>query len=136
MSYNLMVFEKTKAPRTKDEFMKWYETQVKWSEDHDYQTPSVASSTLQSWYREMKNSFPPMNGIDAPTDEQIEDNQELENHLTDYCIGRDVIYAAFAWSLANEAYDLMKELAKQHDVGFFDVSGEGDIILPDDTKIL
>ena len=36
MSYDLMVFEKTKAPTTKKEFMAWYEKQCEWSEEHDY----------------------------------------------------------------------------------------------------
>lgn len=40
--------------------------------------------------------------IDAPTDEQLEANEELENRLADYCIGRNVIYVAFAWSMADE----------------------------------
>ncbi|KNY26912.1 hypothetical protein [Pseudobacteroides cellulosolvens] len=132
-----MVFEKTKAPRTKAEFMKWYEIQIEWSEDHDYQSPSVSSSALQNWYQSMKRIFPPMNGIDAPSDDELEENEELENRLTDYCIGRDVIYAAFSWSLAKEAYEKMKQLAKQHGVGFFDVSSnDGDIILPNGTKIV
>lgn len=30
MSYDLMVFEKTKAPATKKEFMAWYEKQTEW----------------------------------------------------------------------------------------------------------
>jgi len=132
-----MVFEKARAPITKAEFMKWYETQTEWSEDHDYQTPSVSSLTLQNWYQSMKSVFPPMNGIDAPTDEQIEENEELENNLADYCIGRDVIYVAFGWSVANKAYELAKQLAKQHNVGFFDVStDDGDILLPDGTKVV
>jgi hypothetical protein len=137
MSYDLMVFEKTKAPRTKVEFMKWYEAQTEWSEDHDYQTLSVSSTALQNWYHSMKRIFPPMNGIDTPSDDDLEKNEELENRLTDYCIGKDVIYVAFSCLLAKEAYEKMKQLAKQHDVGFFDVSSEdGDIILPDGTKIV
>lgn len=32
MSYDLMVFEKTKAPATKKEFMAWYEKQTEWGE--------------------------------------------------------------------------------------------------------
>ena len=36
MSYDLMVFEKTKVPNKKTEFMKWYEEQVEWKEDHNY----------------------------------------------------------------------------------------------------
>ena len=43
-----------------------------------------------------------------------------------------VIYAAFAWSVANEAYELTKALAQKHGVGFFDASGQkGDVYLPD-----
>ena len=33
MSYDLMVFERTKAPTTKKEFMAWYEKQMEWEED-------------------------------------------------------------------------------------------------------
>ncbi len=137
MSYDLMVFEKSKSPRTKEEFMKWYDEQTEWGEDHDYQTPSVSSAALQNWYQSMKNIFPPMNGIDAPTEDELQKNEDLEERLTDYCIGRDVIYVAFSWSLANEAYEKVKQLAKQYDVGFFDVSAEdGDIVLPDGTKVV
>jgi len=136
MSYDLMVFEKTKVPKTKVEFMKWYSIQTEWSEDHDYQTPSVASQKLQNWYNAIKSYFPPMNGVDSPTDEQIEEDEELENRLADYCIGRDVIYVAFAWSKADEAYKLTKQLSKQYDVGFFNVSAiDGEIVLPDGTLI-
>lgn len=71
-----------------------------------------------------------MNGIDAPSDDELGENEKLENRLTDYCIGRDVIYAAFSWSLAKEACEKMKQLAKQHCVGFFDVSSDdGDMVL-------
>lgn len=33
MSYDLMVFEKTKAPAAKKDFMAWYEKQTEWSEE-------------------------------------------------------------------------------------------------------
>lgn len=137
MSYDLMVFERTKAPKTKEEFMEWFEEQTEWGEDHDYQTVSVSSPALQNWFMEMKETFPPMNGEFAPDDQAFDENEDLETYLTDYSIGREVIYAAFAWSVAEEAYKLVIELAKKHDVGFFDVSGTGgDILLPDGTKIV
>lgn len=135
LSYDLMVFEKTKAPKTRAEFITWYEKQTRWEEDHDYQTITVSSPALQSWFMEMKEVFPPMNGEYAPEDDLIEEDETLEARLTDYCIGRDVIYAAFAWSVAEEAYERMRTLAQKHGVGFFDVSGgdpaSADIILPD-----
>lgn len=136
MSYYLMVFEKSEVPSNRAEFMKWYYVLTEWGEEHDYQTPTIASSALQNWYHEMKVTFPPMNGTDAPTDEQIQASIELESHLADYCIGSNVIYVAFSWSMQDNAFNLMKQLAKKHDVGFFDVSAnDGDIILPDGTRI-
>jgi len=130
MSYDLMVFERSKAPGTKAAFMEWYAKQTEWSEDHDYGTIGVASPALQSWFMAMKEEFPPMNGEFAPADV----DEEMESRLTDYCIGYDVIYASFAWSMAEEAYDLVRKLAAEHGVGFFDVSGNsGDIIMPDGT---
>ena len=50
MSYDLMVFERTKAPTTKKEFMAWYEKQTEWEEGHDYQTISVSSPALKNWF--------------------------------------------------------------------------------------
>ena len=136
MSYDLMVFERTKAPTAKKDFMEWYEKQVEWSEDHDYQTISVASSALPNWFMEMKETFPPMNGEYAADSQLLDEDEDLENRLVDYGIGTDVIYAAFPWSLADEAYEVTRNLARKHNVGFFDVSGDGDIILPDGTVVL
>ena len=132
-----MVFEKSKAPTSKKEFILWYEKQVEWSEEHDYKTISVSSPALQNWFMEMKNTFPPMDGEYAPAPDLLDEDENLESHTVDYCIGRDVIYVAFAWSVADEAYKLMRSLAQKHNVGFFDVSTDnGDIILPDGTMIV
>ena len=131
MSYDLMVFEKTAAPKNRKDFMEWYENQTEWSEDHGYDDPAVSSKDLQAWFMEIKKTFPPMNGPYAPSDEEF-DNMEDDSYVTDYSIGKDVIYAAFAWSLADEAYETVKKLAKEYAVGFFDVSSdEGEIIFPD-----
>ena len=135
MSYDLMVFEQTKAPTTKKDFMVWYEKQVEWGEEHDYQTIRVSSPALQNWFMEMKEMFPPMNGEYAPALECLD--EDLESHMVDYSIGQDIIYAAFSWSVADEAYDCMRTLAQKHNVGFFDVSAdECDIILPDGTMMV
>ena len=71
-----------------------------------------------------------MNGEYAPNDDALDDDENLELHMVDYSIGYNVIYAVFSWSVADEAYELMRSLAQKHKVGFFDVSGDdGDIIL-------
>lgn len=135
MSYDLMVFEITKAPKTKKEFMDWYDRQTEWAEEHDYETVDVTSPALQKWFMEMKDTFPPMNGKFAPEEEAIANDEDLESRLTDYSIGYNVIYAAFSWSVADEAYEKVRTLAQKYGVGFFDASGDGDIILPDGTSI-
>ncbi|MNZ91104.1 hypothetical protein D3C78_1100780 [compost metagenome] len=129
MSYDLMAFETSKAPQERATFMKWYEQQVQWSEDHAYNNPSVLSEALQRFYSELSEQFPNMN----VEDEIFEAMEEAgtDNRLTDYSLGTSVIYAAFAYSVVEEAYTAMRELAIKHKVGFFDVSSnEGDIIFP------
>lgn len=129
MSYDLMVFEFSETPKTQNEFLEWYDKQTEWEEDHDYENPEVTSPALREWFMEMIQTFPQMNGPFAPKDDEIED----ETYLTDYSIGKKIIYAGFAWSLADEAYDLVRELSEKYKVGFFDVSGNGDIFYPDGT---
>lgn len=105
--------------------MNWYRDQTQWSEEHSYDDPVVTSANLRSWFMEMIESYPAMNG---PYSKEDEDS----DFVTDYSIGNEVIYAAFAWSLAEQAYDKMKTLAEKHNVGFFDASAdEGDILFPD-----
>lgn len=127
MSYDLMVFERTKAPQKRKEFLVWYDKETEWSEEHGYDDSAVTSPALRNWYEEMIKTFPNMDSPDA----EVEDD-DGEAHLTEYSIGHNVIYAAFAWSVAEEAYEKVKALAQKHGVGFYDVSNDdGDIILPD-----
>ena len=127
MSYDLMVFERTKDPQKSKEFLVWYDKETEWSEEHGYDDPAVTSPALRNWYEEMIKTFPNMDSPDA----EVEDD-DAEAHLTEYSIGHNVIYAAFAWSVAEEAYEKVKALAQKHGVGFYDVSNDdGDIILPD-----
>jgi len=136
MSYDLVVFEAAKAPRERKEFLAWYKAQTHWSEPHGYHDISVTSTPLKNWFMEMKQTFPPLNGDYAPTDEMISEDESLEAYLTGYSIGYDIIYASFGWSMAEEAHSLMVELAQKHGVGFYDVSNsKGGIIFPENVSI-
>ncbi len=119
-----MVFDATAAPRDRTKFLAWYENQAEWQESHGYNNPDVPSPALKKWFREIIKTFPPINGplaSDDPDDPKV----------TDYSLGRSVIYGAFAWSEAEAAYTHVKELAAKHGVGFFDASGDdGDIWWP------
>lgn len=126
MSYDLMVFDAAAAPKGRPAFMAWYGQQTQWTETHGYNNPDVPTPPLRAWFREMIETFPPMNGPLAVSDDDI-DNPKV----TDYSVGQWVIYAAFAWSEAQAAYRLSVDLAGKHGVGFFDVSAtDGDIWLP------
>ncbi|MFJ7183569.1 hypothetical protein [Lysinibacillus xylanilyticus] len=46
-----------------------------------------------------------MNLVD---EELLEEDGELESSLTEYSIGNAMIYTAFAWSVADEAYSTVK----------------------------
>ena len=124
MSFDLMVFDPSASPRGRKAFMDWYEKQTAWDESHGYNNPEIPARALQSWFRDIIKTFPPMNGplaSDDPDDPKV----------TDYSLGRTVIYAAFAWSEAESAHRHAKELAAKHGVGFFEVSSDkGDIWLP------
>ncbi|OMF89414.1 hypothetical protein [Paenibacillus sp. FSL R7-0273] len=56
----------------------------------------------------------------------IEEEAGTDNLLTDYTLAANIIYAAFAWSVAGDAYIKMRELALRHKVGFFNVSADAD----------
>lgn len=119
-----MIFNPNSAPRKREEFMDWYDNQTKWKEDHSYDDPKVTSEEIRNWFLEMIKTFPAMNGPYAYDD--------IDNpKMTDYSIGKDIIYAAFAWSEAENAYPKMLELAEKYKVGFFDVSAsDGNILFP------
>ena len=119
-----MVFDPNAAPREREEFLAWYGAQTEWAEDHSYDDPMVTSPSLANWFAEMMEVFPPLNGPFASTDYD-------DPKVTDYSIGRSVIYAGFRWSQAESAFEAVDRLAAKHGVGFFDVSGEdGEIRFP------
>lgn len=126
MSYDLMVFDIASAPDNKEDFMLWYDRQTRWEEDHSYHDPVNTSEPLKKWFMEMQQHFLPLNG---PYSKPDIDNDTV----TDYTIGNHVIYAAFRFSVAEEAYNQMFANAKKYHVGFFDASGSGDIWITDDS---
>lgn len=129
MSYDLMVFKKEAAPKTRSEFMIWYQNQTEWAEEHSYDDPINTSIELRHWFMDMIKTFPAMNGPFAVDDE---DN----DMITGYSIGKDSIYVDFRWSVAEQAYSKVLELAIKHSVGFFDVSSdEGDILFPENGEL-
>jgi len=130
MSYDLFVFSKEAAPKTRVDFLKWYSAQTEWTTEHSYGDPAITSTELKNWFVEMINIFPAMSGPYA-------NDEDYNEYQTDYSIGRHFIYAAFDRSVAEKAFTSMLELGEKYDVGFFDVSSANmDIFFPDNGKFL
>lgn len=126
MSYDLMVFDPASVPRSRAGFFNWYEDQQGADKDlPPSDDPKALTAPLQSWFAEMIQTFPPLNGPLAT--DNVDDPK-----ATDYGLGRKYIYACFGWSHAEAAYQHMKQLAEKHHVGFFNVSSdESDVWFPD-----
>ncbi|MEN1989987.1 hypothetical protein [Paenibacillus hubeiensis] len=96
MSYDLMVFDTKAAPQSREGFLAWYDKQTEWSEGHTYKDITVSAERLQRFYEDMVQVFPSMD-VDDETFEAMEE-EGTDNRLTEYSIGRHIIYVAFAWS--------------------------------------
>jgi len=126
-----MVFEPNDAPSNRALFLEWYGRQTQWSENHGYNKPDVPTARLRSWFLEIIQKFPPLNGP-LSSDDLPED----EDSATDYSLGQSVIYCSFAWSKVEQAYTTVFVLAQKHSVGFFDVSSnDSKLWLPDGDKL-
>ena len=126
-----MVFEPSAAPTGHEEFLGWYAQQTKWNEDHGYDNPAITSEHLRAWFYEMIQMFPPLNkpiSLDEP--------RRDEASSTDYAIGRDFIYASFAWSKSEAAYMTVARLAEKHQLGLFNAGSIGEEVwIPDEGKM-
>jgi len=116
MSYDLLVFDPASAPADREAFLRWHAEHSDERDEHEGIPSGVANPALKSWFKEIANTFPPLNGPLA--DEDIENPK-----LTEYTGDASLIHVAFAWSQAAEAYRTVVMLAKKHGVGFFDASG-------------
>ncbi|MDR3239546.1 MAG: hypothetical protein LBT44_05615 [Clostridiales bacterium] len=120
MSFDLMVFEWGNAQRSKREFDRWFETMTDWDLSRSYNSPEGMTPKLRAWFDEARVKFPPMNGPFALSDVDFDAlGKDSEARVTDYSIGAEMVYAAFAWSAAEEAELYLRESARRHGLGFY-----------------
>ena len=130
MSFDLAVFDPARVPQDRAAFLEWWRQVSHWDDEaHDYNNPDSTSPALKAWFLEMIAEFPAMNGpyakSELPPDEVT---------LTDYTIAKEVVYAAFAWSKAEDAGDAVIRLAQRHGLGLFNVSSpSAEVYLPDSS---
>lgn len=117
MSYDLVVFEKSKIPTDRSGFLRWYEQKKEYGGGQDI---SCASEKLQHFFHSVRKIFPPVSGSFAPDDKIYSEQAGLEKYRCDYDICGDMIYISFSYSVSEFAYDTVKRAAYFTDVGFFD----------------
>lgn len=128
MSYDLMVFNKESAPKSRAQFMLWYEEQTTWVENHGYVGLDHVSRSLRGWLSEMAKVFPAARGPFA---------YAVYNDLADYSIGKDIIYVSFSDAASKAAYTTALALAGKYEVGLFAVSTDNAAILfPENGRLL
>ena len=96
MTYDIPAFDPDSV--TDVDFPAWWDKQSNWSESHSYNDAAVTTPALRDFYNELILTFPPMNGPAAPADEEINEDADLGDRLTDYSVGTAVVYGAYARS--------------------------------------
>lgn len=120
MSYDVMVFEKSAAPKKREELIGWANELADQAGGHSHDDPAVTTDALRGWYLDMIKTFPPISGPYAPDSEAPEDLDD--DLITEYGIGESAICVSFVWAYCDEGYEIAREFAQKHKVGFFDVS--------------
>lgn len=113
MSYDIFAFA-PEAVGADDDVLAWYQEQATWWESHPYDDPTVTTLRLQAFYRDLITVFPPMNGPDAPADDDDAD--------TDYTFGPNVVDVAFRWAKADHAREVFIRMGQAHGVGVCEIS--------------
>lgn len=108
MSYDIFAFDAATAPDN-DDLLTWYHQQA---QDSSYD-PEVATPRLRSFYRDLIRVFPPINGPDAPDDDEAD---------TDYAFGRGALYVSFRWPKFDQAREAFLQLGQAHGVGVCEIS--------------
>lgn len=116
MSYDLLVFDPAAAPTDTEAFLEWYKEQTNWPAE-----PLSCPAALAGWLTDIQTHFPDFDALG-------EDDDDAD--AAEYSFGEHVIYASFAWSVEREAYNIAKNLAEKHGLGFFNASGKEEIVWP------
>ncbi|MDP3739267.1 MAG: hypothetical protein Q8R02_17890 [Hyphomonadaceae bacterium] len=118
MSYDLLVFDPAAPPADRIGFLSWYTDMARAGDGRLVTNPVVASAPLQAWYRDMIKGFPATSGPDNAGLAAIDNDNRAE-----YRFAPGAVFAAFQWEASRHAQRQAVKLARTHNVGFFDVSG-------------
>ena len=129
MSYDILIFEPDSA--TDEDFPQWWEQVVsQWGEPYDFSTIDGSTPAIRSFYRDIIRTFPPINGPDALTEEELEEREAEGLPVADYTIGADFIYVSVGWSDADTLVKIAGQMAWTQRLAVAYVSEGGTIFRP------
>lgn len=141
MSFDLLVFDPNKVPKTADDVSTWFASLTKWDSQTNYDNLGRTTPRFQNFFQELASDFPALNPIEEPKQSvhwlqkftkgwraraarnTILDADDFDEAcLTEYTIARDAIYLSFAWSVSEKALRITVDTAIKANVGFWHVS--------------
>ena len=129
MSYDLLIFEPDSA--TDEDFPQWWEQVVaQWDEPGDFSTIDGSTPAIRAFYRDLIRVFPPFNGPDALSEEELEEREEQGLPVAGYTIGTDYIYISVGWSDANALVKIVGQMAWTQRLAVAYVSEDSSIVRP------
>ena len=128
MSYDILIFEP--AAVSDEEFPQWWEQVSRWEEPRDYDTTEGSTPAIRSFYRDLIRSFPPFNGPDALSEEELEEREDKGLPVAEYTIGADHIYISVGWSDANALVKIVGQMYWTQRLAVAYVSDDSSIVRP------
>ena len=129
MSYDILIFEPDSA--TDEDFPQWWKQMVsQWDEPGDFSTIEGSTPAIRSIYRDFIRVFPPFNGPDALSEEDLEEREGKGLPVADYTIGADYIYISVGWSDANALIKIVGQMAWTQRLAVAYVSEDSSIFRP------
>ena len=134
MGFDILAIEPDAV--TDEDFPAWWQRQSQWAEPVDYNDTSHATPAIRLFMADLAETFPPMNGPLRPTEAQLEAHPELDDRLSDYSIGRQLVFADFGFSVDPDENGELAErrfmqLAYRHGLAIVLTTGDGTILRPD-----
>ena len=133
MSYDILIFESGAV--TDEDFPQWWDRVSRWEEQHRYDSIECATPAIRSFYRDLVRTFPPFNGPDALSDDEVDARLAQGFPVADYTIGEDLVYVGVSWSAADTLVTTVSELAWTHRLAVAYVSDEGAIVRPPEQPV-
>ena len=128
MSYDLLIFEPDSA--TDEDFPQWWDRVSRWEEPHHYDSIERATPAIRAFYRDLIRIFPPFNGPDALSDDEVDARLAQGLPVADYTIGADYIYISVGWSDANALVKIVGQMAWTQRLAVAYVSEDSSIFRP------